>query len=164
MGSYYQSRKIIFVSIHCSYVYVLSHTITDSESTGLEETIPIQEVLKGCLYNTAKFSKGMSYYVLNCKGPGIPKVLLVETKSNKQIAVLNSNLDLNKTVSNMSLPLVRIFDVPLSTASQSGEFSSSSSNSMGDEKSSIYNASVKLYLPPEINVKTFMSYPLVVQV
>ena len=108
----------------------------------------------------------MSYYVLNCKGPGIPKVLLFETKTNKQIAVLNSNLNLNKTVSNMSLPLVRIFDVPLSTASQSSEYTSSSSSSdiMGDEKASIYNASVKLYLPPEINVKTFMSYPLVVQV
>ena len=139
--------------------------MTDSESTGIEGIIPVQEVLKGCLYNTAKFSKGMSYYVLNCKGPGIPKVLLFETKTNKQIAVLNSNLDLAKTVSNMSLPLVRIFDVPLSTASQSSEFSSSSSsNNMGDEKASVYNASVKLYLPPEINVKTFMSYPLVVQV
>ena len=107
----------------------------------------------------------MSYYVLNCKGPGIPKVLLFESKSNKQIAVLNSNFDLNETVSNMSLPLIRIFDVPLSTASYSSEFSSfpsTSSNIRGDE--TMYNASVKLYLPPEINVKTFMSYPLVVQV
>lgn len=124
--------------------------------------------MKGCLYNTAKFSKKMSYYVLNCKGPGIPKVLLFDTKTNRQIAVLNSNAVLNETVSNMSLPIVRIFDVPLpaSSTASSYKFSYPSSNSgtTKDENSSGYNASVRLFLPPEINVKTFMSYPLVVQV
>ena len=141
--------------------------LTDDESSGLNEMLPIKEVLKGCLYNAAKFSKGMSYYALDCKGPGVPKVLLFDTKSNKQIAVLNSNPTLQQTVSNMSLPIVRTFDVPLSTTTAySNQFSSPSTNSntMEDNKSSGYNASVRLFLPPEISVKTFMSYPLVVQV
>ena len=108
----------------------------------------------------------MSYYTLDCKGPGLPKVLLFETKTNKEIAVLNSNSGLNKTVSNMSLPIVRIFDVPLPTSSSLNEFSATSTNTNvgGDKSVSSYNASVRLFLPPEISVETFMSYPLVVQV
>jgi hypothetical protein len=43
----------------------------------------------------------------------------------------------------MSLPKIRVFSVPLSSG---------------------YKAWVKLYLPPEITVHTFTSYPLVVDV
>ena len=141
--------------------------LTDEEPANPKEPLPVKEVLKGCLYNAAKFSKGMSYYALDCKGPGVPKVLLFDTKNNKQIAVLNSNAALQQTVSNMSLPIVRIFDVPLSTTTAySNQFPAPSTNSdtMGNDNSAGYNASVRLFLPPEINVKTFMSYPLVVQV
>ena len=144
---------------------ILQTTISDSESSTLKEVLPIKEITKGCLYNTAKFSQGMSYYVLECKGPGVPKVYLFHTNTNKQISLLNNNTALEQAVSNMSLPIVRIFDVPLPASnSVSNKFASTSSNLMGEGSSSRYNASVRLYLPPEINVKTFMSYPLVVQV
>ena len=144
---------------------ILQTTISDSESSTLKEVLPIKEITKGCLYNTAKFSQGMSYYVLECKGPGVPKVYLFHTNTNKQILLLNNNTALEKAVSNMSLPIVRIFDVPLPASnSVSNKFASTSSNLMGEGSSSRYNASVRLFLPPEINVKTFMSYPLVVQV
>ena len=144
---------------------ILQTTISDNESSTLKEVLPIQEITKGCLYNTAKFSEGMSYYVLECKGPGVPKVYLFHTNTNKQILLLNNNTALEKAVSNMSLPIVRIFDVPLPASnSASNKFASTNSNLMGEGSSSRYNASVRLFLPPEINVKTFMSYPLVVQV
>ena len=148
-------------------LYRVQITISDNEPSALKEVLPIQEITKGCLYNTAKFSQGMSYYVLECKGPGVPKVYLFHTSTNKQISLLNNNAALEKAVSNMSLPIVRIFDVPLPASnSASNKFgsSSTSSNLMGEGSTSGYNASVRLFLPPEINVKTFMSYPLVVQV
>ena len=146
----------------------------DSETAGSssEEVLPIKQSLKGCLYNEAKFSKGMSYYTLDCKGPGIPKTLLFETKTNKQIAVLSSNSGLQKTVFNVSLPIVRRFNVPLPTSTYGlNEFSTTYLDSdMGDgseynmEGFPLYNASVRLFLPPDITVKTFRTYPLVVQV
>ena len=142
---------------------ILQSTIADNEPSALKEVLPIKEITKGCLYNTAKFSKEMSYYVLECKGPGVPKVYLFHTNTNKQISLLNNNTALEKAVSNMSLPIVRIFDVPL-PASNLASNKFASSNLMGEGSTSGYNASVRLFLPPEINVKTFMSYPLVVQV
>ena len=35
-----------------------------------------------CLYNDATFSPGYTYYVLECLGPGIPRIELRETESN----------------------------------------------------------------------------------
>ena len=51
--------------------------------------------------------------------------------------------DLRARAANMSLPKIRVFSIPLSSG---------------------YKAWVKLYLPPEITVHTFTSYPLVVDV
>lgn len=35
-----------------------------------------------CLYNDATFSTEYTYYVLECLGPGIPRIELRETESN----------------------------------------------------------------------------------
>ena len=37
-----------------------------------------QQVLtyRGCLYNEAHFSKGLGYFLVDCKGPDVPKVIL----------------------------------------------------------------------------------------
>ena len=31
---------------------------------------------RGCLYNEAHFSQGLGYFVVDCKGPDVPKVRL----------------------------------------------------------------------------------------
>ena len=149
----------------CRLFLILIH-LQLGEEPGAQVVLPVEEVIKGCLYNDAKFSTGMSYYALDCKGPGIPKTLLFETTTNKQIAVLQNNTALRHKVSNMTLPIVRIFDVPLSKTTSSSEYpSTSGKGNIGRvEGLSVYNASIKLFLPSEINVETFMSYPLVVQV
>ena len=147
----------------CRLFLILIH-LQLGEEPGAQVVLPVEEVIKGCLYNDAKFSTGMSYYALDCKGPGIPKTLLFETTTNKQIAELNLNPGLRQKVSNMSLPNVRIFDVPLSKAASSTDYPSNTVNTGRADGSSAYNASVKVFLPPEINVETFTSYPLVVQV
>ena len=145
-------------------VHSLLISLKIGEATGSKVALPVVGVLKGCLYSDAKFSTGMSYYALDCKGPDLPKTLLFETTTNKQITELNLNPGLRQKVSNMSLPNVRIFDVPLSKTASSTHYPSNSVNTGPAGGISAYNASVKLFLPPEINVETFTSYPLVVQV
>ncbi|CAB4065243.1 DPP10 [Lepeophtheirus salmonis] len=51
---------------------------------------------------------------------------------------------LRKRIANMSLPIVRTFSVKI--------------------PETIYNASVRLYLPPEVKHESLMTYPLIVQV
>ena len=97
----------------------------------------------GCLYSNAYFSRDLTYYVLDCRGPDMPIVYLFEAASNRMITVLDANIGLKKEISRMTLPKVRLFNVTLSSG---------------------YVASVRLFLPPEISIETFKSYPLVVQV
>lgn len=113
-----------------------------------DRKLPTIKVPEGCLYNKAVFSKALKYFVINCLGPDVPKVLLYKSDSEKdgkveKIADLDENEWLREKVKNMTLPKVRIFRVPL----RSG-----------------YNATVKVILPEEINIETFGSYPLIIQV
>ena len=151
------------ILINCIFIFY----IISAKPSGGKLILPVVKALKGCLYNEVRFSKGMSYYVLDCKGPGIPRVLLFKTATNKQITVLNNNTPLRQKVLNMSLPNVRIIDVPLTKSKfESSQYSSSESSNtaMNDAHLSEYNATVKLYLPPEITVETFTSFPLIVEV
>ena len=67
---------------------------------------------------------------------------MYESFNATKILDLDNNDDLKTSVSNMTLPKIRNFIVPLSNG---------------------YNASVKLILPEEITVHTFASYPLILQ-
>ena len=120
--------------------YVKGVSATDKSG---KQAIPSVMTPKGCLYNSALFSKDLTYYVLDCKGPDVPKVLLFKTSTNQPMGVLDSNHELKRNIANMTLPKVRIFNVTLSSG---------------------YVASVRVFLPPDITIDTFASYPLVVQV
>ena len=61
----------------------------------------------------------------------------------KLVSTLEDNGDLSRDLLNMSMPNVRLFNVTLSSG---------------------YNATVRLFVPPEITVETFTSYPLIVEV
>ena len=97
----------------------------------------------GCLYNEAHFSTGLSYLVIDCKGPDVPRVLLYQSGNETAMMELNGNEELRTHIKNVSLPKVRMFLVPL----RSG-----------------YNASVKIIMPEEIGLRTFGSYPLIIHV
>ena len=63
---------------------------------------------------------------------------------HKELAVLDDNGELaSQILPNMSMPNVRLFNVTLKSG---------------------YNATVRLFLPPEITIETFTSYPLIVEV
>ncbi|XP_071744838.1 prolyl endopeptidase FAP isoform X2 [Lepeophtheirus salmonis] len=107
--------------------------------------LPSRSVKTGCLKNSAIFSKDFSYWVWECSGPETPpQVFLVYSQNNTIIHTLTDNYALRKRIANMSLPIVRTFSVKI--------------------PETIYNASVRLYLPPEVKHESLMTYPLIVQV
>ena len=109
-----------------------------------DEPLPSVLTPSGCLYNEAVFSRDLSYFVLECKGPGVPRVLLYKTETTERLRdVLDDNGELRARAANMTLPKMRTFQVPTSSG---------------------FEATVKVFLPPEITVHTFASYPFIVQV
>lgn len=98
---------------------------------------------KNCLYNNAIFSKNAKYYILECLGPGIPKVELWNTEENKLIETLDTNDNLKELINKRALPQVRTFQVPIDGG---------------------YKANVRLFLPPGLKKDEITKYPLLVNV
>ncbi|XP_054706739.1 inactive dipeptidyl peptidase 10-like [Uloborus diversus] len=91
-----------------------------------------------CLFNNVIFSPGAEYFVLECLGPGVPKV---EIKSiyNQSFGLLDSNSHLVELMEKRTMPQIRTFQVPIKGG---------------------YKAQVRLFLPPDITESEM--YPLVV--
>ena len=62
----------------------------------------------GCLYNEAHFSKGLGYFVVDCRGPDVPQVRLYNGVTLRQELILDDNAALRARAANMSLPKVCI--------------------------------------------------------
>ncbi|XP_034241938.1 venom dipeptidyl peptidase 4 [Thrips palmi] len=120
-------------------------------------TPPIEEMLmRPCLYHNAVFSPRLSFFVLECKGPGIPNARLFSTRSVKgahnhtddeatplYLSTLQNNTRLQEQAWRMALPQVKTFPVQISGG---------------------YYAQVRLHLPPGLREEEITRYPLVVQV
>lgn len=98
---------------------------------------------KECLYNSASFSEDALYYVLECLGPGVPKLQLWSADPNKLVEVLDTNDELKERISTRALPQVKFFQVPINEN---------------------YNANVRLYLPPTLREDEITKYPMLVEV
>ncbi|XP_054717745.1 prolyl endopeptidase FAP-like isoform X2 [Uloborus diversus] len=96
-----------------------------------------------CLYNDATFSKKLSYYVLECLGPGIPRVEIRATDSNKIISTLLTNDDLKDFIETKAMPKIKNLQVPID----------------GN-----YHANVRLFLPPYLQEYEITKYPMLVEV
>jgi dipeptidyl aminopeptidase/acylaminoacyl peptidase len=83
-----------------------------------------------------------SYYVLTCKGPGVPATFIHRTATNDLVQVYDDNAELQKTIRKVELPSVRLLEVPVS--------------------GSDLKVQVKLYLPPDFDPRH--QYPAVVNV
>ena len=46
--------------------------------------LPTVQVQKGCLFNEVDFSPDLSYFAVSCKGPGLPRILLYQTRGKEQ--------------------------------------------------------------------------------
>ncbi|XP_074521071.1 dipeptidyl peptidase 4-like [Halichoeres trimaculatus] len=60
-----------------------------------------------CLYNSAFFSHGASYYRRSCSGPGIPFHSLMETATNKEILNLEDNTEFADRIHMVQMPTMR---------------------------------------------------------
>ncbi|XP_076368716.1 A-type potassium channel modulatory protein DPP6-like isoform X2 [Tachypleus tridentatus] len=96
-----------------------------------------------CLYNSAIFSPGAKYYILECLGPGIPRIELRQVNENKLLLLLDNNDELRELYDQRAMPKIRTFKVPLSNG---------------------YSAIVRLFLPPELSDDEITKYPMLVHV
>ncbi|XP_055931792.1 inactive dipeptidyl peptidase 10-like isoform X2 [Argiope bruennichi] len=95
---------------------------------------------EGCLFFNVHFSPDAKYYILECLGPGVPKVE-IRSIYNQTFDILDTNDDLRDLVEARTLPQIRTFQVPLKGG---------------------YKAQVRLFLPPGVAEDEVLMYPLVV--
>ncbi|GFU48812.1 venom dipeptidyl peptidase 4 [Nephila pilipes] len=98
---------------------------------------------ENCLFYNALFSKDGHYFVLECLGPGIPRIEIRETLTNALVEVLDTNSDLEEALENRALPQIETFKVPLKGG---------------------YKATVRLYLPPPLRENEIIKFPLILHV
>jgi len=102
----------------------------------------------GCLWNEPHFSLDASHVVADCRGPDVPKVIVIRADGSAKSLTLEDNQALSEEVErNLSLAAVRTFSVPLTSAPG-------------------HSARVKLILPPEAAgpAPSSGTHPLLVQV
>ncbi|XP_037769177.1 prolyl endopeptidase FAP isoform X10 [Chelonia mydas] len=61
-----------------------------------------------CQYYTARFSENAKYYALVCYGPGIPISTLFDSRNDREIKVLEDNLELESAMENIKMPKIDI--------------------------------------------------------
>ncbi|XP_018603380.1 dipeptidyl aminopeptidase-like protein 6 isoform X4 [Scleropages formosus] len=59
-----------------------------------------------CGYASGSFSLDMHYFLLNCKGPGVPFVAVYSTDEMEKVFDLEMNEDLNRRLEAMQMPIV----------------------------------------------------------
>ncbi|XP_047736986.1 venom dipeptidyl peptidase 4 isoform X1 [Hyalella azteca] len=99
-----------------------------------------------CLYNNGILSPDFSYIILECLGPGLPKIYLYSTNTSYQeIMELDNYSHLQDLLNKTAMPQVKVFKVKL------------------DERDSAM-ARVQLYLPPGLREDELTKYPVVVEI
>lgn len=122
------------------HFYALSTTTGDSTCISCDVKTSLNN--EECLYNSAKFSSDLSYYVFNCAGPGFPEISLFSS-DNKKLMVWEDNKELIETLGTNSLPETERFVLDIA-----------------DD----FKAQVLLKLPPNLDRSGNTKYPMVVNV
>ena len=66
-----------------------------------------------CLVSDATFSSGARYYILECKGPGIPRFEVRKTLDDSLVSTLENNEELHYKLKGLSLPKKIMLKVPV---------------------------------------------------
>ncbi|XP_051970837.1 dipeptidyl aminopeptidase-like protein 6 isoform X1 [Xyrauchen texanus] len=64
-----------------------------------------------CGYVRGSFSHNMDYFLLNCKGPGVPYVAVYSTHDRQKVCDIELNLSLRRTVDSMQMPHVEYREI-----------------------------------------------------
>ncbi|XP_048868041.1 dipeptidyl aminopeptidase-like protein 6 isoform X3 [Brienomyrus brachyistius] len=67
--------------------------------------------LPACGYVTASFSRDMQYFLLSCRGPGVPSTAVYRTSDQMKVHDLETNQELNQTLSSMQMPKVEYREI-----------------------------------------------------
>ncbi|CAG04973.1 unnamed protein product, partial [Tetraodon nigroviridis] len=59
-----------------------------------------------CQYNSASFSQNASFYLLGCRGPGIPYYSLMDTFKNTEVKYLENNDKFSSLIAGIEMPTV----------------------------------------------------------
>ncbi|XP_039298256.1 inactive dipeptidyl peptidase 10-like isoform X2 [Nilaparvata lugens] len=132
----------------CQIYFDNSTSANSTNSTALNSTIdwemwPVQS--SSCLYVSAIFSPGPrpKFYLLQCLGPDVPSLILMNTVYNTKIATLDSNSLLSERYQAIARPQVKTFSV---------------------EVESGFHAQVRLLLPSGLREFEDMVFPLILHV
>ncbi|MBN3321857.1 DPP6 protein, partial [Atractosteus spatula] len=71
------------------------------------------DLIEGCGYVSALFSHNTQYFLLNCKGPGVPSVTVHSTTDRQNILDLETNEDLKKMIDFRQMPKVEYKDITI---------------------------------------------------
>ncbi|XP_076351079.1 LOW QUALITY PROTEIN: dipeptidyl peptidase 4-like [Tachypleus tridentatus] len=117
-------------------------SVTDITSVNrLSQECLTCDIGQDCLFNSATFSPDAKFYILDCLGPGVPRVELKAVDGNRLVSTLDNNDALQELYRKRALPQVRTFHVPLEDG---------------------FNANVRLLLPPSLRDDEITQYPMIV--
>ncbi|KAG7487405.1 hypothetical protein MATL_G00022970 [Megalops atlanticus] len=68
---------------------------------------------EGCGYVSGSFSDNMQYFLLNCKGPDVPFVMVYNTQTRQSVLELEMNRDLKETLNSMQMPKVEYKEITI---------------------------------------------------
>ncbi|XP_036377539.1 dipeptidyl aminopeptidase-like protein 6 [Megalops cyprinoides] len=68
---------------------------------------------EGCGYVSGSFSDNMQYFLLNCKGPDVPFVIVYNTQTRQSVLELEMNRDLKETLNSMQMPKVEYKEITI---------------------------------------------------
>ncbi|VDP36400.1 unnamed protein product [Soboliphyme baturini] len=101
------------------------------------------DLKKKCGYVNVYFSPAGTYYMLECRGPGIPYSDVVVTATQKSVFTIENNDRLHEYMKHKKMPLVRFQEIPLNDN---------------------YKAIVKYVLPHDFYESSSVKHPLILKV
>ncbi|KAL7632657.1 UNVERIFIED_CONTAM: hypothetical protein RMT77_017036 [Armadillidium vulgare] len=96
-----------------------------------------------CNSNSGDVSKKSTYYVLSCKGPGIPQITLHRAFDHDRLTLVEDNHEIRSKLQDRQLPLEKRLEIDVEGG---------------------FKAQVSLKLPPNYNQSAIRKYPMLVYV
>jgi len=109
-----------------------------------QEMIPHLQHRSNCDFASVSMSKGGSYYMMECHGPGIPYSCLHQTHNNSLLSLWTANYDLENKYNEVDSATVQYLEIGVEGSDQ--------------------KAQVMIYLPPGVEREPGKRWPMLVEV
>ncbi|XP_043922821.1 dipeptidyl aminopeptidase-like protein 6 [Protopterus annectens] len=71
------------------------------------------DLVANCNYVSASFSLNMDFFLLSCKGPGVPRVSIHSTSDQNMILELETNADVQRAIASLQMPIVEYREITI---------------------------------------------------